>query len=173
MTAMKLWKRRCPVVDSGHLQRGGVGGQYVSGVMDDHDRVVGGSSVQLAPVRQYSSGGQADQSIKINSGPMGKGCWGPGRGVGYDTVWTAQFEPHTAVQLRPAPADERDTGKLPLALAGTLVDTDDAVLSGTSISLGLATQGPERYRDASLAQRPNQRRFGKPRSRPPGLNVLH
>ena len=48
------------------------------------------------------------------------GALSPGKRVGT----------HTAPQLRPAPADERNTDQLPITLAGALVDSDDTHLPG-------------------------------------------
>ena len=47
-----------------------------------------------------------------------------------DTGGTAYIEPYFAAFICPASAGERDTDQLLVALAGALVDTDDAYLPG-------------------------------------------
>ena len=47
-----------------------------------------------------------------------------------NTGGAAHFESYLETFVCPAPAGERDTNQLPVALAGTLVDTDDADILG-------------------------------------------
>lgn len=81
--------------------------------------------------------GHSSEGIAIDGRPLGARGDGqrPARRV--YRARTAYFQSHVAAQLSPAPADERHPYQLSLSLAGTLVDTNHAKLSG-------ARSGPDR-----------------------------
>ena len=102
-----------------------------------------GGKSRLVPVHPELHGalgsalayGDINQGRIVEAHPATAWRWGSvgceaGGGTGCYSAWEASRDAHSAPQLRSTSFDERHTHQLPITLDGSLVDTDDADLSG-------------------------------------------
>ena len=89
-----------------------------------------GQQVQVGPILWQHRQGQIRRRTSIDGMALGQGGCQKRRRDGDDLARAEDRHSHPATQLRTPPVDEQHTDQLPVALAGTLVDPDDAHLPG-------------------------------------------